>query len=218
MGLDEHESHSLSNSSLSRAFSSVTGPFTRRRRLSSFSSASTAPRRRGSIQSFIDSWPSSKHSMEQQRAPLQHQDSGMNASQSTSSPYSNSTAPRPFSLKRFGSLRRRHSPVGTFPGDMFSPPAPAVGPSPPLPGTAARQAAAAANQDRQNQLRREQEHEHTTRFLHGLIPPSIRPDDIKDNESGVDMTCESPIVRTNSLTDKKMSMFSHLVTTSVPVY
>jgi F-box and WD-40 domain protein 1/11 len=33
----------------------------------------------------------------------------------------------------------------------------------------------------------------------------MRDDDIKDNESGVDMTCASPIVRADSVTEKKMS-------------
>lgn len=70
------------------------------------------------------------------------------------------------------------------------------------PGAAARQAAAAANQDRQNQLRREQEH--TTSFLNGLIPSMRSGADIKDDESGVDMTCASPIVRADSVTEKKM--------------
>jgi F-box and WD-40 domain protein 1/11 len=76
----------------------------------------------------------------------------------------------------------------------------------PVPGAAARQAAAAANQDRQNQLRREQEHQETQRFLSGLTSSISRDHDIKDNESGVDMTCASDIVRADSVTEKKMSM------------
>lgn len=200
-------------SSLSRAFGAVTGSFTRqktRRRLSSFSSATpAAPRRRGSIQSFIEALPSSsaarKPSSEQQRLPLQHQDSGI-----PSFPLPLPAAPaasKAFSFKRLSSMRRR--PVAAGPagdGSRASAAPSSSGPAPPAPGAAARQAAAAANQDRQNQLRREQEHTH--RFLNGLIPTSMRDDDIKDNESGVDMTCASPIVRADSVTEKKMGRLS----------
>lgn len=205
-GVASQHSHS---SSLSRAFNTVTGPFTRqktRRRLSSFSSAtSAAPRRRGSIQSFIEALPASntnrKASSEQQRQPLQHQDSGMPTS---------TVHPQPSKglfLKRFNSIRRRPAPSGPS-GDVthasFFTPQPSY-PVQTLPGAAARQAAAAANQDRQNQLRREQEHQETHRFLNGLNPTVIpRDHDLKDNESGVDMTCASDIVRPDSVTEKKM--------------
>ncbi|CAN9410362.1 unnamed protein product [Alternaria alternata] len=137
----------------------------------------------------------------QQRMPLQHQDSGIPTfqlqPQSTSS-----KAFAPF--KRLSSMRRR--PTASGPSTdvtkaLFSSP-PISYPSQSVPGAATRQAAAAANQDRQNQIRREQEHTH--RFLNGLITTSMRDDDIKDNESGVDMTCASPIVRADSVTEKKM--------------
>jgi len=100
-------------------------------------------------------------------------------------------------------MRRRPTTSGpsTDPKNVFTPAPSVLYPSSALPGSAARQAAAAANQDRQNQLRREQED--TQRFLNGLIT-TIRDDDIKDNESGVDMTCASPIVRADSVTEKKM--------------
>jgi F-box and WD-40 domain protein 1/11 len=209
-GMSAQHSHS---SSMSRAFGAVTGTFTRqktRRRLSSFSSATSAPRRRGSIQSFIESLPSSsstrKSSNEQQRMPLPHQDSGM-PSLDTQSHTS-----KPFSFKRFSSMRRRTTTAAPL-GDMaqanfFTPVGTYTGQ--PAPGTAARQAAAAANQDRQNQLRREQEsYDHTHRFLNGLIPASLqRDDDIKDDESGVDMTCASDIIRADSAAEKKMSTYS----------
>ncbi|OAK99588.1 WD40 repeat-like protein [Phaeosphaeriaceae sp. SRC1lsM3a] len=203
--------HSHSHS-LSRAFGAVTNQFTRqktRRRLSSFSSASAAPRRRGSIQSFIESLPSSsanrKPSSEQLRpTPLPHQDSGMQ-------PFHVQTqGPKPFSFKRFSSMRRRPTTSGPNSDFLSAAPSP-FAPAQPYPstspGAAARQAAAAANQDRQNQLRREQEHnDHTHRFLNGLLPSqTLRDDDIKDNESGVDMTCASEIVRADSVTEKKMS-------------
>jgi F-box and WD-40 domain protein 1/11 len=156
------------------------------------------------MQSFIESLPSSsatrKPSSEQQRTPLPHQDSGMQPF------HVQPQGSKPFSFKRFSSMRRRPTTSGN-PGDAFPNTwAPSI--AQPLPGAAARQAAAAANQDRQNQLRREQEHQdHTHRFLNGLLPSStLRPDDLKDNESGVDMTCASDIVRADSVADKKMSM------------
>lgn len=125
-----------------------------------------------------------------------------------------SQARKPFSFQRFSSIRKR--PANPTPEATALPftsmtytAVPTV-----LPGAAARQAAAAANLDRQNQLRREEEsqEQHTHRFLHGLIPDtSIRLDDeFKDNESGVDMTCASDIVRADSVTEKKMSMCNPL--------
>lgn len=205
--------HSHSHS-LSRAFGAVTHQFTRqktRRRLSSFSSASTAPpRRRGSIQSFIESLPSSsatrKPSSEQIRpTPLPHQDSGMQPF-----PIVNSATRPTFSFKRFGSIRRRPTTSGQASNLFADAPnffAPVQQTPSPTPGAAARQAAAAANQ-----LRREQEHDHTHRFLNGLLPSqTLRDDDIKDNESGVDMTCASEIVRADSVTEKKMCKFQVLV-------
>ncbi|KAI4685122.1 hypothetical protein J4E81_008935 [Alternaria sp. BMP 2799] len=203
-GLSQHSQAS----SFSRAFGAVAGSFTRqktRRRMSSVSSATPAQRRRGSIHSLFESLPSSsasqKSTMDQQRMPLQHQDSGIPTfqlqPQSTSS-----KAFAPF--KRLSSMRRRPTASGPSTDITKTLFTPAVSyPSQSVPGAAARQAAAAANQDRQNQLRREQEHTH--RFLNGLITTSMRDDDIKDNESGVDMTCASPIVRADSVTEKKMS-------------
>lgn len=203
-GLSQHSQAS----SFSRAFGAVAGSFTRqktRRRMSSVSSATPAQRRRGSIHSLFESLPSSsasqKSTMDQQRMPLQHQDSGIPTfqlqPQSTSS-----KAFAPF--KRLSSMRRRPTAPGPSTDITKALFTPAVSyPSQSVPGAAARQAAAAANQDRQNQLRREQEHTH--RFLNGLITTSMRDDDIKDNESGVDMTCASPIVRADSVTEKKMS-------------
>jgi F-box and WD-40 domain protein 1/11 len=210
MILDDLAAQHSHASSLTRAFGAVTGQFTRqktRRRLSSFSSAtSAATPRRGSIQSFIESLPSTtatrKPSIEQQRAPLQHQDSGIPSCSMQSQ------GPRPFSLRRFGSMRRRQAasgPAGDVTKTAFFAPTPVYPQT--APGAAARQAAAAANQDRQNQLR---EQEHTRRFLNGLLPSSIpRDDDIKDNESGVDMTYSSPVVRADSVLEKKMGTFTY---------
>lgn len=212
----DHHPHAES-SALSRALGNFAGTFTRqksRRRLSSFSSASTAPsrNRRGSIQSFIDNLPSSstsrKPSSETQRLPLPHTDSGLpSLPVLTPSP---SSANKGFSLKRFSSMRRKtasHLPSGESSRtpqhhtSLLS--AQLMG------GASARQAAAAANESRLSQLRREQEHTH--RFLNGLISldkPQLNDVDFNDNESGVDMTCSSPIVRTDSASDKKMSKFS----------
>jgi F-box and WD-40 domain protein 1/11 len=218
MDIDCYASQHSHSSSISRAFGVMTGQFTRqksRRRLSSFSSSASGPsRRRGSLQSFVESLPSSQatprcpHAPEQQiRTPLPHQDSGMQPF------HIQSHGTKPFSFKRFSSIRRRTT-TSVAPENMFSPVTYTV-PSPVVPGAAARQAAAAANQDRQNQLRREEERQeqHTHRFLHGLIPDStLRLDDeFKDNESGVDMTCASDIVRADSVTEKKMSMCNPLV-------
>ncbi|CAE7013764.1 hypothetical protein CFE70_002420 [Pyrenophora teres f. teres 0-1] len=204
MHVDGSSQHSQS-SSFSRAIGAVTGSFTRqktRRRMSSVSSPTPAQRRRGSIHSLFESLPSSSTTKplatDPQRQPLQHQDSGIPTFQQQPSTPLNSKVFSPF--KRLSSMRRRPTASGSSTDlkNVFTPP---VYP-PVLPGSAARQAAAAANQDRQNQLRREQEH--TQRFLNGLITTSMRDDDIKDNESGVDMTCASPIVRADSVTEKKM--------------
>ncbi|EMD60589.1 hypothetical protein GGP41_000900 [Bipolaris sorokiniana] len=208
MSIDGSSQHSQT-SSFSRAFGAVAGSFTRqktRRRMSSVSSPTPAQRRRGSIHSLFESLPSSssalsKPSADQPRMPLVHQDSGIPVFQMQ--PQSASSSSKAFApFRRLSSMRRRPN-ASSSSADMtktvFA--APVSYPSQAIPGTAARQAAAAANQDRQNQLRREQEH--TRSFLDGLIPSS-RDDDIKDNESGVDMTCASPIVRADSVTEKKM--------------
>ncbi|KAL5116427.1 hypothetical protein ACEQ8H_005663 [Pleosporales sp. CAS-2024a] len=218
MDMDYAASHHAHSSSLSRAFGAVAGQFTRqktRRRLSSFSSSTSAPRRRGSLQSFVDALPSSSASRcnhaaddhhHHMRTPLPHHDSAMQPV------HLHSHATKPFSFKRFSSIRRR--PTITMAHDDTPAalaynlgshlPPPSV-----VPGAAARQAAAAANLDRQNQIRREeesQEQQHTHRFLHGLIPePTLRLDDeFKDNESGVDMTCASEVIRSDSVAEKKM--------------
>src|SRR5690242_5932724 len=112
--VNEGDHHPHPENALSRALGNFAGTFTRqksRRRLSSFSSASTAPsrHRRGSIQSFIDSLPSSstsrKPSSETQRLPLPHTDSGIpSLPVLTPSP---SSANKGFSLKRFSSMRRK---------------------------------------------------------------------------------------------------------------
>ncbi|KAJ4374417.1 hypothetical protein N0V86_007282 [Didymella sp. IMI 355093] len=194
-------------SALSRALGNLTGSFTRqksRRRLSSFSSASAAPsrHRRPSIQSFIESLPSShaarKPSNEQQRLPLPHTDSGI-----PSLPVATPSPTNKGFIKRFSSMRRKPA-ASTSSGESSRTPqhhtslltAQLMG------GASARQSAAAANESRLNHLR---EQEHTYRFIHGLNPSSKGDVDFNDNESGVDMTCSSPIVRMDSASDKKMT-------------
>ena len=153
----DHPQHG--ESALSRALGNFAGTFTRqksRRRLSSFSSASAASsrHRRGSIQSFLESLPSTstsrKPSTEQQRLPLPHTDSGIpSLPVLTPSP---SSANKGFSLKRFSSMRRR--PATSLPsGEASKIPqhhtslltAQLMG------GASARQAAAAANESRREQ-------------------------------------------------------------------
>ncbi|KAH6633672.1 F-box/WD repeat-containing protein lin-23 [Boeremia exigua] len=211
MALDAVNEGEPGESALSRALGNFAGTFTRqksRRRLSSFSSASTAParHRRGSIQSFIDSLPSTaaqrKPSSEHARLPLPHTDSGLPPLPVlTPSP---SSANKGFSLKRFSSMRRKPA----SPAESAKAPQHHTGllAAQLMGGASARQAAAAANESRLSQLRREQEHTH--RFLNGLISsdkPHFSDVDFNDNESGVDMTCSSPMVRTDSAADKKMS-------------
>lgn len=214
--VNEGDHHPHAENALSRALGNFAGTFTRqksRRRLSSFSSASTAPsrHRRGSIQSFIDSLPSSttsrKPSSETQRLPLPHTDSGIpSLPVLTPSP---SSANKGFSLKRFSSMRRKTAhPLPSGESSRTPQHHTSLLSAQLMGGASARQAAAAANESRLSQLRREQEHTH--RFLNGdiyLDKPQLNDVDFNDNESGVDMTCSSPIVRTDSATDKKMSKF-----------
>ena len=110
-------------------------------------------------------------------------------------------------LKRFSSLRRRPATSGPS-GDFakynpIPPPVPSNYPSHlPVGGSAARQAAAAANDARQVQLRREQEQ--TRKFLESGLPPADLEEVINDSESGVGMMCSSPISRTDSTQENKM--------------
>lgn len=187
-------------SSLSRTIGAITGTFTRekaRRRLSSFSSATSGPsRRRGSIQSFIESLPSSsatrKQSIDHQRAPLQHQDSGIPSQYIPTINVAKSSA----FYKRVRSMRSRpqnHEP-------------PHLSFDPSSGGAAARQAAAAA---RELRSLRELENEQTRSFLNGQSHIYDRDGLLMDNESGIDMTCPSESVPADSVADKKMSMSFH---------
>jgi F-box and WD-40 domain protein 1/11 len=199
-------SHASSLSRTSRAIDVLSGPFRSQKARRRLSSASATLRGRGgSIQNSSDALPSSSTVCpEPHRLPLQHQDSGVPQ---------NLLPAKNFFASRLGSMRRKPAasllpvePTTLFPS--FSGHA-----GLPMPGTAARQAAAAANQDRQAQLRREQEQQqqHTAMFLNGLIPTALtRNEDIKDNESGVDMTCcDLPLARADSLTEKKLGKSSH---------
>ena len=203
--------HASSLSRTSRAIDALSGPFRSQKARRRLSSASATLRGRGgSIQNCGDALPSSSTACpEPQRLPLQHQDSGV--PQTLLPPQS----ARNFFASRLGSMRKKPAapllpvePTTLFPS--FSGHA-----ALPTPGTAARQAAAAANLDRQAQLRREQEQQqqqqHTAMFLNGLIPTALtRNEDIKDNESGVDMTCcDLPLEPADDVTEKKLGKSSH---------
>ncbi|KAJ4304810.1 hypothetical protein N0V90_000338 [Kalmusia sp. IMI 367209] len=204
MSVQYHSSRTHGGSvSLSRATSMLEGGFKQiRRKLSSSSS------RRPSLSAMFDppgpsSAASRKTSTDMLRLPLPHHDSGLPLSQLDSTTPVNSKISM---LKRFSSLRRR--PAASGPSGEFAkynpvpPPIPSNYPSM-APGTAARQAAAAANDARQSQLRREQEQ--TRKFLESGMPDVHIEDVINDSESGVGMMCSSPIARADSvLQEKKM--------------
>ena len=203
-----HAAHHAPSSSrsLSRASSMLEGSFKQIRRKLSSSSG-----RRPSLTAIFDTAPgpsssaaARKNSSDMLRLPLPHHDSGL--------PLPQCDAPTPplnskiSMLKRFSSLRRRPAASGPS-GDFakYNPVPPPIPSNYPLlvPGSAARQAAAAANDARLSQMRREQEQ--TRKFLeNGLSQSSIEEID-NDNESGVGMMCSSPIVRADSvLQEKKM--------------
>ncbi|KAF1948978.1 WD40 repeat-like protein [Byssothecium circinans] len=181
-----------------------------RRKLSSSSSSS----RRPSIQNLLDgpapsppapaSASASASASRKSSLPLTHQDSGL-AHPTTIHDLAGPPSKRVSMLHRLHSLRRR--PAASGPSGEYAkwnpvpPPIPSNYPVQ-APGTAARQAAAAANDARQVQLRREQEQ--TRRFLEGGVPPANMEEVIKDSESGVGMMCSSPINRGDGATEKKM--------------
>jgi F-box and WD-40 domain protein 1/11 len=182
-------------SSLSRA-SHMLGSI--RRKLS----ASSSSTRRPSIQDIFDApTPSSsrKASTDLLRLPLPHQDSGLPQQELTAVPSST----RKSMLQRFS--RRR--PAASGPSGEFAkynpvpPPIPSNYPSQ-APGTAARQAAAAANDARRIQDKRDQEQ--TRRFLEGGVTRIDMEEVIKDSESGVGMMCSSPINHADGVQEKKM--------------
>jgi F-box and WD-40 domain protein 1/11 len=115
-------------------------------------------------------------------------------------------------LQRISSIRRR--PAVSGPASEYAKYNPAPPPIPSAypvqaPGTAARQAAAAANDARRMQDRRDQEQtEQTRRFLEGGIPLANVEEVIKDSESGVGMMCSSPINHTDGVQEKKMGKSS----------
>lgn len=204
MSVDYHTTHTHgASSSLSRASSVLDGFKQIRRKLSSSSS------RRPSLSTMLDTPGSStasssrKNSTDMLRVPLPHHDSGLPMTPTSTNPPVNAKVSM---LKRFSSLRRR--PAASGPSGEFAkfnpvpPPIPSNYPSL-APGSAARQAAAAANDARQTQLRREQEQ--TRKFLESGMPDVNAEEVINDSESGVGMMCSSPITRSDSvLQEKKM--------------
>ena len=200
--------------SLSRASQAVKGSCKQICRRFSTSSQTS---RRPSLQAFLDSpLPAATSSrkptatdMIQQRLQLQHQDSAVDSP--TESALHNNLHSR-FSIKRLASLRQRRpatsGPSGDYPRYNPAPiPVPAGYPAvAPPPGQAARAAAAAANIERLTIQRREEE---TRMFLHGLShSEDLSKDVMKDSESGVGMSCSSPVESTEDAVEKKLGMYT----------
>jgi len=116
-------------------------------------------------------------------------------------------------FKRFGSIRHRR-PATSGPSGEYAKYNPIPAPIPanypaPQPGSAARAAAAAANNERLTLQRRQEEQ--TSAFLSGSLQVELSVDDvIKDSESGVDMSCASPLTRTDSVQQKKLDPIQYL--------
>jgi F-box and WD-40 domain protein 1/11 len=216
MRVDYPPSHASHSSSLSRTGSVLkTGYKQICRRLSTSSSASSSSSvpRRPSLSSLLDNPLSSrKQSMDVVR--LQHHDSGMPTP--TLSDTAVTGVHSKFSpFKRFGSTRHRR-PATSGPSGEYArynpvpPPIPTNYPTPP-PGQAARAAAAAANNERLLQKREVEEQQQTRAFLTGTLLCNPDMDDvIKDSESGVGMQCSSPIVRADSVQEKKFDPIQYL--------
>ncbi|KAH7136084.1 WD40-repeat-containing domain protein [Dendryphion nanum] len=215
--------HSHSGS-LSRASQAVKGGCKQIRRRFSSSSQTT---HRPSLQTFLDPnaipanpfrKPTATEMLQQrtqfqQRLQLQHQDSAVDSPTEGEGPLQNTPTSR-FSIKRLASLRQRRpatsGPSGEYPRYNPAPiPVPAGYPAA-APGQAARAAAAAANIERMSLQRREREEE-TRAFLHGLSPSAHLSDEvIKDSESGVGMSCSSPVESTESVVEKKLDPINYL--------
>lgn len=114
-------------------------------------------------------------------------------------------------FRRLGSIRHRRPAASGPSGETarFNPqpaPIPAGYPTLPLAGSAARAAAAAANNERLNVQRREAEL--TARFLaSGTLPNSDMEDVIKDSESGVGMTCSPPVEQLQAIQEKRLGTY-----------
>jgi F-box and WD-40 domain protein 1/11 len=218
-----------SSRSLSRASHMIDTGFKQiRRKLSSSSSvSSSSASRRPSIPinlydgsssatttSSLSSSAQTSITSDLQRAPLPHQDSLLPLPcQKDVAPQTAALASKPHSVfRRFSNLRRRPAASGPS-GDYakynpFPPPIPSNYPVHAPGGSAARQSAAAANE-----VRREQEH--TRRFLEdGATRPGMVEEVIKDSESGVGMTCSSPVHGVDGVTEKKMGTSSLSLTPS----
>lgn len=206
------------SSSLSRASSSVrTSCKQICRRFSSSSSVSSRPRSILDTTTFFRD-PSRDPSVDlaNPRMHLQHQDSGMPAAtqgQSESLVDVHGLHSKFSAFKRFGSIRHRR-PATSGPSGEYAKYNPIPAPIPanypaPQPGSAARAAAAAANNERLTLQRRQEEQ--TSAFLSGSLQVELSVDDvIKDSESGVDMSCASPLTRTDSVQQKKLDPIQYL--------
>ncbi|ORY01110.1 F-box/WD repeat-containing protein lin-23 [Clohesyomyces aquaticus] len=192
-------------SSLSRASQVIAGGCKQiRRRLSTSSSRPSS-----TASSFVDNGFTGP--MPPSQTPhLIHHDSGI---PSPFEPRGENSQPSRFSIRRFNTMRNRRPAASGPCGDTARynpcpPPIPSNYPQQP-PGHAARAAAAAMNNERISTQRREQEL--TARFLAGKMDSMQSSDeDIKDNESGIGMSCSMALQRTDSVQEKKYDPVRHL--------
>ncbi|KAF1999741.1 WD40 repeat-like protein [Amniculicola lignicola CBS 123094] len=168
------------------------------RRLSSSGS------RRPSLSTATFEAPSRKASVTPPPSRLEHKDSGVPPTLHDVSPPLTLGLHSKFSLRRFGSLRRRPATSGPS-GDFarYNPIPPGIPISYPSSGGHAARASVAAYNQRLSMARQEQE---TASFLEGDLLASPIDEDMRDNESGVGMMCSSPIERTDSVQGKRMGM------------
>ena len=211
-----HASHSTT-SSISRTLSFKNGYKQIRRRLSNSSgssatsSSTSVVSRRPSLSSLLntDSPAITRRSSMEPVARLQHHDSGMPTPTLNDNGAVAEVPHSRFSLRRLGSTRLRRPATSGPSGEYarYNPVPPPVPTNYPMaqPGQAAR-AAAAANNERLQVLKREaQEQQETSAFLNGHMAYDYDMEDIlKDSESGVGMQCSSPIQEEEAVPEKKL--------------
>jgi F-box and WD-40 domain protein 1/11 len=116
-------------------------------------------------------------------------------------------------FRGFGSIRGHRRPATSGPSGDFARYNPSPAPIPshypaPAPGQAARAAAAAANNERLSKLRQE---EMTSAYLDGTLQSERSADDVlKDSESGVGMSCTSPVLEVLEEPETKFDPVQHL--------
>lgn len=116
----------------------------------------------------------------------------------------------PHLFHRIGSLRGHRRPATSGPSGDFArynpapAPIPSQYPAAPCPGQAARAAAAAANIERLNK-RQEEAQFHYDLLAHGRDPDSLE-EVLKDSESGVGMSCTTPVEEEDEDQEMKFGM------------